>query len=98
MYQTGTSRKGDLYFYMYGGRMGEHYDAKLALALAEHGLLKSLGWRWTVWNRDYTAHFAWIAPLDHKGSQRVYFSRSHAINSVKKHTLGFDRDSYSSEV
>jgi hypothetical protein len=75
-----------------------HYDAKLALELAEHALLIQLGWRWTVYSRKMEPRFAWIPPPWHKGSQIAYFSRSHAINSVKRHVLGFEHGFMDSEV
>ena len=71
--------------------LSEHYDAVLQLELAEHALLWSMGWSWHADGNE----FVWVAPANHRGSQRRYTTRQHAINSVKRHHLGLGRDTYS---
>jgi hypothetical protein len=66
------------------------YDAELQLELAEHALLIGNGWYWSVIEKvgHHTSEVMWVAPPHHKGSQRVYESRAHAINSHKRWNMG----------
>lgn len=59
------------------------FDTALNLELAEHAYLRSLGWTWCLIGDE----LAWVAPRNHKGSNSLYGSRNHAINSVKRWCL-----------
>lgn len=65
------------------------FDPELHLELAEHAYLRSKGWLYGAGTNGVTGEgeFVWEAPPGHKGSQRYYNSRAHAINSAKRWNL-----------
>lgn len=75
-----------------------NYDVALHLELAEHAYLMGHGWHWAIFPKPYadisgsSGSFVWVPPPWHKGSKSYYESREHAINSAKRHRMGWSHN------